>query len=81
MDTMIDNTFKNENIRIDDTTRQVSVIDVIRIVNPGTASNHAGEALRNMIATDQELAQKIEYLKINDSGKLVCPEHMIMSIC
>jgi hypothetical protein len=66
-------TLTNPNIRIDNATKLGSVIDVIQLVIPHIDSRHAGETLKRLVAsTDQirdQLSASIKYIRINGKGR------------
>ena len=57
-------------IRIDAETKKGSVIDVIRLVLPQMTSNHAGQALKNLVQAIPEFEQSVDHLRINAKGRL-----------
>ena len=57
------------NIRVDTATRNGSVIDVIRLINPDQTRQAASEAITALRTSCPELASRIGHLKIDGKGK------------
>ena len=57
-------------IRVDEKTGLGSILDVIKLITPEKNKYYIYKAFSNLIAKDESLSDKIQYIKINDKGNL-----------